>query len=140
SKIFMGIDESEINHQNSVVILVGKLNEPGVTHLFSFEQIFSFPTATMVTQIVDETMKNLNAKQEKFLLYITDATRFMISAGNILKIFTQNISHLLHNVFLIIRTNFSSIDLLISAIKSEIVKIIAEEKHLHLLALNQVSI
>ena len=85
-------------------------------------------TSIVVQQILDDDIKKFNIERKQVRVLISDAAPYMVKAGKNLKPFYNNMmhitctSHLLHNCGLKIRASFKSVDTLIAAVKTSIVK------------------
>jgi len=125
---FLVVDETDINGKKFVNILAGLLTEPSKTYLLDCVPIFSSPNAPLISQLVDETIKNIGVNRNHFLLEISDTASYMILAGKMLKNFYPKLfhllclAHLLHDCVLKIKTNFKEVDELIARVKAATIK------------------
>ena len=127
-KVFLVVDESDIKGQKYVNSLIGTIDNPSVTYLVGCKPIDSSPNAAMICQVIDDILKDLSISRENFVLLLSDAARYMISAGTTLKVMYPNlftvtcIAHLLHNCALRVKSHFQDVDYLIASIKAATVK------------------
>ena len=109
-------------------ILIGTIEVPEITYLIDCKYILTPPNASIICQYVDDAIKDMGIGRNDFLLLLSDAARYMISAGITLKVMIPNlftvtcVAHLLHNCALRIRSQFKDVDNLISSIKAVTVK------------------
>lgn len=126
-KIFIIIDETEIKNNKLINVLAGDLKEPNISYFIETREEIKV-TAQTITHIIDDIIKKLKINRENFLLLLSDAARYMSSAGKTLKVLYPSLQHvtcllhLLHNCALRIKSYFCSVNYLISSIKSSIVK------------------
>ena len=127
-KIFIVTDESDIRGQKFVNTLIGLINEPEKTFLIDCRAIYQNPNAQLIVTIIDDVLKENKIERQNFLLLISDAAKYMVNAGETLKILYPNMfhitcfAHLLHNCAMRVKAHFSDVDNLISSIKSLTVK------------------
>jgi hypothetical protein len=125
---FLVVDESDINGQKYVNVLVGVLKTPDKTFLHSVVHLGGNINNQRVCQIVDDTLRDLSIERNNFLLLITDAARYMMLAGRILKSLYSKlfhvtcVAHLLHNAAMIVRSHFSTVDNLVACVKAATLK------------------
>ncbi|OAF63972.1 hypothetical protein A3Q56_08324, partial [Intoshia linei] len=55
-QVFLVTDESDIAGEKYINILMGTLNEPHTTYLVGLRHISVSPNATMIAQIIDDTI------------------------------------------------------------------------------------
>ena len=126
--IFLVVDESDVSGQKYVNVLVDLVAKPGVTYLVDCLPINSSPNTAMICTVIDDSLKILNVNRENFLLLISDAARYMVSAANTMKMLYPNlhnitcITHMLHNCALKIRSYYPEIDNLIACVKATTIK------------------
>ena len=126
--IFLVVDESDVWSQKYVNVLAGLMEEPNKTHLFACNPLSGNPNSSNICTIVDDCLKEMGITHEMFLLLLSDAAKYMLKAGNILKIMYQRLlhvsctAHLLHNCAVHIRAHFKATDNLISSIKAATIK------------------
>ena len=122
--VFLIVDESDIHGQKYVNVLVGVLKIPDKSFFHSVVPLDGNINNQRVCQIVDDTLRDLAIERSNFLLLITDAARYMMLAGRVLKSLYSKlfhitcVAHLLHNAAMIVRSNFSAVDNLIACLKS----------------------
>lgn len=106
-------------------LIVGKLCEDESTpYLLTCRQLEATNNETIV-RFVNSSLQILYPKgaQDKILLFVSDAARYMVKAGNTLKILFPNMLHVtctahgLHRVAETVRDNFPKVNRLISAVK-----------------------
>ena len=123
-KIFLVIDESDINGQKYINSLIGSIDNPQVTYLVRCMPIRNSPNTSTICQVVDDVLKEHCVERHNFLLLLCDAARYMVSAGNDLKLLYSKlftvicIAHLLHNCALRVKCHFKNVDLLIASVKA----------------------
>ena len=126
--LFLIVDESEINSIKFINVLVGTLKNPFKSWLVECRNITGNPCASIICQVVDDTLKFFNVERNHFSLLISDAARYMISAAKSLKLLYPSflhhtcLAHLLHNGALRIKTHYTKIDKLIATVKMATVK------------------
>lgn len=127
-KIFIIFDETTIGKNSYSHTLIGTVNNASQTYLVECEPLHQSLNAAKVCQMIDSTIKFFEIKRENFCLLLSDAARYMVSAGESLKIFYPDlfhvtcIAHLFHNCCLKIRSNFSNVDKIIATVKSATVR------------------
>ena len=126
--IFMVVDEAEINGKKIAHVLIGTIENPAEAFLIECIIIGSSPNASMVCQIIDDVFKKTSIDRKRFILRLSDAAPYMISAGKTLKnlfprlFHVTCLSHLLHNCALKIKSKFQSADAIIATIKAATIK------------------
>ena len=86
---------------------------------------------------MDDILRQLEIKREKFSLFLTDAARYMSLAGKTLKklypslMHVTCIAHLLHNCAMRVRAHFKNIDEMITTIKAATIKNKDRKKDFH---------
>lgn len=126
--IFMVVDEAEINGKKIAHVLIGTIENPAEAFLIECIIIGSSPNASMVCQIIDDVFKKTSIDRKRFILLLSDAAPYMISAGKTLKnlfprlFHVTCLSHLLHNCALKIKSKFQSADAIIATIKAATIK------------------
>ena len=127
-KVFLVTDESDIRGQKFVNTLIGLIDEPENTYLVDCQPIHESPTAQMMVAQVDDVLKENGVHRNDFLLLISDAARYMVKAGETLKMIYPNcfhitcFAHLLHNCAMRVKAFFPEVDNLIARIKALTVK------------------
>ena len=82
--------------------------------------------SSIILHNVDEILRQLEIKRKNFLLFLTDAARYMSLAGKTLKklypslMHVNCVSHLLHNCAMCVRAHFKNIDEVIATIKEAV--------------------
>ena len=127
-KIFVVYDETSTANRYYANILVGQIEEPSVTYLAQCNVHDKPLNANTVSIEIDEFLKNFEVNRNNFLLLISDAARYMTSAGSILKSLYPNlnrvtcVSHLMHNCAMKVRASFPDVDRVIATVKAATVK------------------
>ena len=127
-QIFLIADESTISGDRYFNILVGSVNNPSKTFLMECIVLQNSVTGEVVCQLIDDAIRYLGTPRGNFLLLLSDAASYMISAGSVLKNMYPNlfhvtcIAHLLHNCAMKVRTNSPAVDELIARIKATVTK------------------
>ena len=86
---------------------------------------------------MDDILRQLEIKREKFSLFLTDAARYMSLAGKTLKklypslMHVTCVAHLLHNCAMRVRAHFKNIDEMITTIKAATIKNKDRKKDFH---------
>ena len=77
-KVFLIVDEAEVNQQKYINVLVGSLNSPNEIFLIECLPLESSSNvnSTIILHTVDDVVRQLGAKQENFILLLTDAARY----------------------------------------------------------------
>ena len=109
-------------------VLAGRMEEPNKTYLIACSPFSRNPKSSNICTIVDDCLKEMGITREMFLLLLSDAAKYMLKAGDTLKIMYQRMlhvtctAHLLHNCAGHIRAHFKATDNLISSIKAVTIK------------------
>ena len=98
------MDEAEVAKQKYISVLVGSLDAPDQTFLVNCHPLDSGRNvnSSIILHTVDDILRQLEIKRENFSLFLTDAARYMSSAGKTLKelhptlIHVTCVAHLLH--------------------------------------------
>ena len=106
-KYFLTVDEAEVAKQKYISVLVGSLDAPNQTFLVNCHPLDSGRNvnSSIILHTVDDILRQLEIKRENFSLFLTDAARYMSSAGKTLKELYRSlmhitcVAHLLHNFF-----------------------------------------
>ena len=117
-KIFLIVDEAEVAKQKYISVLVGSLDAPNQTFLVNCHPLDSGRNvnSSIILLTVDDILRQLEIKRENFSLFLTDAARYMSSAGKTLKelypslMHVTCVAHLLHNCAMRVRAHFKNID------------------------------
>ena len=88
-KIFLIVDEAEVAKQKYISVLVGSLDAPDQTFLANRHPLDSDRNvnSSIIFHTADDILRQLEIKRENFLLFLTDAARYMSLAGETLKEF-----------------------------------------------------
>ena len=138
-KFFLIVDEAEIAKQKYIIVLVGRLDAPNQTFLVDCHPLDSGSNvnSSIILHTVDDILRQLEIKRENFLLFLTDAARYMSLAKKTLKEFYPSLMHvtcvarLLHNYAMRVRAHFKNIDEIIATIKAAPAKNKDRKKDLH---------
>ena len=90
NKIFLIVDEAEVAKQKYISVLVGSLDAPNQTFLVNCHPLDSGRNVNSsiilhTVDDIDDILRQLEIKRENFSLFLTDAARYMSSAGKTLK-------------------------------------------------------
>ena len=86
---------------------------------------------------MDDILRQLEIKRENFTLFLTDAARYMSSAGKTLEELYPSlmhitcVAHLLHNCAMRVRAHLKNIDEVIASIKAATIKNKNRQKDFH---------
>ena len=122
-KIFLVVDESEINETKFFNIMAGLISNPKAIFLLKTVSIKGSVNSAKVIENIIYTLKEKKISTEDVLLIISDSASYMIKAISQLKNVYVNmnhiscIAHLAHNCALKIKTNYKRVDLLIDLTK-----------------------
>ena len=126
--IFLVVDESTLSGTQYLNILVGSLETPHTSYLYDCQPLSCAPNSDSITQAVDDAVRSLATNRNSFCLLLSDAARYMVAAGTILKSLYPNlfhvtcIAHLLHNCAMKVKSHFQDVDQLIAKVKAATVK------------------
>ena len=120
-------------------MLVGSLDAPNQTFLVNCHPLDSGRTVNscIILHTVDGILRQLEIKRKNFSLFLTDAARYMSSAGKTLKelypslMHVTFVAHLLHNCAMRVRAHFKNIDEIIATIKVATIKNKDRRKDFH---------
>ena len=126
NKIFLIVDEAEVAKPKYISVLVGSSDAPNQTFLVNCHPLDGGRNvnSSIILHTVDDILRQLEIKREKFSLFLTDAARYMSSAGKTLKELYPSlkhvtcVAHLLHNCAMRVRAHFKNIDEVIATIKA----------------------
>lgn len=127
-QIFIQYDETDILKSKYSNILVGTLDEPGKSYLVDTIFLDKNIDASTVVRHIDDVVRKFNIERQNFVLLLSDAARYMVSAGNTLKVLFPNLfhvtctAHLWHNCALKIKEFYPDVDNLISKVKAATLK------------------
>ena len=134
------MDEAEVAKQKYISVLVGSLDAPDQTFLVNCHPLDSgryVNSCSIILHSVDDILRQLDIKRENFSLFLTDAARYMSSAGKTLKelypslMHVTRVAHLLHNCAMRVRAHFKNIDQVIATIKAATIKNKDPKKDFH---------
>ena len=127
-RIFLVVDESDVSGQKYVNVLAGPMEEPNKTCLIACSPLSGNPNSSNICTIVDDCLKEMGITREMFLLLLSGAAKYVLKAGDTLKIMYQCLlhvtctAHLLHKCAEHIRAHFKATNNLISSIKATTIK------------------
>ena len=104
------------------------MEEPNKTYLTACSPLSGNLNSSNICTIVDDCLKEMGVTREMLLLLLRDTAKYMLKAGDTLKIMYQCLfhvtctAHLLHNCAEHIRAHFKATDNLISSIKATTIK------------------
>ena len=106
---------------------MGSLDAPNQTFLVDCDPLDSGSNvnSSIILHTVDNILRHLEIICENFVLFLTDAVRYMSLAGKSLKelypslMHVTCVAHLLHNWAMRVRAHFKSIDEIIATIKNK---------------------
>ena len=138
-KFFLIVDEAEIAKQKYISVLVGSVDAPNQTFLVDCPPLDSGRNvnSSIILHTVDDILQQLEIKRENFLLFLTDAARYMSLAGKIVKelypslMHVTCVAHLLHNCAMRVRAHLKNIDEIITTIKAATIKNKDRKKDFH---------
>ena len=138
-KIFLIVDEAEVAKHKYISVLVGSLDAPDQTFLVNCHPLDSGRNvnSSIILHTVNDILRQLEIKPENFSLFLTDAARYMTSAGKTLKELDPSlmhvtcVAHLLHNRAMRVRVHFKNIDEAIATIKATTIKNKDRKKDFH---------
>ena len=125
--VFLIVDEAE----KYISVLAGSLDAPNQTFLVNCHPLDSdrnVNNSPIILHTVDDILRQLEIKRQNFSLFLTDAARYMSSAGKTLKELYPSlmhiicVAHLLHNCDMRVRAHFKNIDEVIATIKAATIK------------------
>ena len=96
-KFFLIVDEAEVAKQKYISVLVGSLDAPNQSETFL---VNCHPlnrgcnvNSSIILHALDDILRQLEIKRENFSLFLTDAARYMSSAGKTLKELYPSLMH-----------------------------------------------
>ena len=135
-------DEAEVAKQKHISVLVGSLDAPNQTFLLNCHPLDSGRNvnSSIILHTMDDILRQLEMKSENFSLFLTDAARYMSSAGKTLKelypsfpsfMHVTCVAHLLHNCAMRVRAHLKNIHEVIATIKAATIKNKDRKKDFH---------
>ena len=109
-------------------VLVRSLEAPHVSYLCDCQPLKCAPNSNIIAQAVDNIVRNFGINKIFFCLLLSDAAKYMITAGIALKsqypkLFHMTcLAHLLHNCAMKIKSHFQDVDQLIAKVKAVTIK------------------
>ena len=137
--IFLIVDEAEVAKQKYISVLMGSLDAPDQTFLVNCHPLDSGSNvnSSIILHTVDDILRQLKIKRENFSLFLTDAARYMSSAGKTSKelylslMHVTCVAHLLQNCAMRVRAHFKNIDEVIATIMAATIKNKDHKKDFH---------
>jgi hypothetical protein len=84
-RIFIIADESEIRSKKYFNILAGDINSPKIIYAIDCLVIENNMNSITVKNLIEDSISRLNIDLKNFILFISDAARYMVSAGDLFK-------------------------------------------------------
>ena len=135
------MDGAEVAKQKYISVLASSLDAPNQTFLVNCHPLDSGRNvnSSIILHTVDDILRQVEIKRENFSLFLTDAARYMSSAGKTLKelypslMHVTCLAHLLHrpNCAMRVRAHFKNIDEAIATIKAATIKNKDRKKGFH---------
>jgi len=122
------VDEATLSDTQYLHIQVGTLEMPHVSYLYDCQPSLCSPNGDSIVQAIDDAIRSLGVNRNSFCLLLSDATRYMVVACNVLKsvypklFHVTCVAHLLHNCAMKAKSHFHDVDQLIASIKAATVK------------------
>ena len=124
------VDICACRQLSSINVLVGSLDAPNQTFLVDCYPLDSSSNviSSIILHMVDNILRLLEIKPKNFSMFLTDADRYMSSAGKTLKklypflMHVNCVAHLLHNCAMHVRAHFKHVDEVIATIKAATIK------------------
>ena len=112
------VDEAEVAKQKFINVLVGSLDAPNQAFLVDCHPLDSDSNVNSSINLhtVDDVLRQFEIERENFLLFLTDAARYLSLAEKTLKelhpslMHVNCVAHLLHNCAMRVRVHFKNID------------------------------
>ena len=126
-KVFLVVDESEIDKKKYLKVLVGDINVPEKTYLLDCSVVERVNQNVMCAKI-DDCLRNLDIPRENFVLLLSDAASYMTACTAALKVLYPYLfhvtctAHMLHNCAEKVRSYFTEVDNLVARVKAATVK------------------
>ena len=126
--VFIIVDECSIEERKYVNILMGSLIKPNHSFLTTVKCLESNVNSNVISQIVDDSVKEMNIERGNLCLLLSDAAAYMKLSGNILKSLYPNLihitclAHLIHNCSLKVKQSYPRVDAIIATTKTATVK------------------
>ena len=79
------MEEAEVSKQKYINVLVGSLDAPNQTFLVDCHPLSSGSNSSIILHTVNNILRQLEIKHENFLLFLSDAARYMSLAGKAFK-------------------------------------------------------
>ena len=92
---FLIVDEAQVAKQKYIHVLVGSLNAPNQTFLVDCHPLDSGSNinSSIILHTVYDILRQLETKRKIFLLFLTDAARYMSLAGKTVKELYPSLMH-----------------------------------------------
>lgn len=134
--VFIVVDETSNDRKYFTGILVGLISNPQKTYAICLDTSNTPPNSKYIVCLIQKTLSDFDILDEKLLVLLSDAARYMIRAGDELKNQYTNmfhftcIAHLFHNISSKISSYFTKVNTLISTIKTALIKSKKDSFHL----------
>ena len=122
-RVFLVVDESEIEQKKYLNILVGDTAAPETTYVADCSIVETVNQQIVATKI-DDVLRKLDVEWNNFVLLLSDAARYMTACTTTLKLLYPRLfhvtcmAHLLHNCAEKVRGQFADVDNLIARVKA----------------------
>ena len=123
------MDEAKVDKQKYINILVGSLDTPNETFVIEYLSLESSSNVNncIISHTVDDVLRQLGTKREKFVLLLTDTARYVFGWQTWKELYptlmhATCIAHLLHNCAKRVRAFFKNIDDVVASIKAATIK------------------
>ena len=89
---------------------------PHISYLYDCQLLPCLPNSNNIIQAIDNAVRSLRTHQNSFCLLLSDAARYMMAAGTVLKALYPKlcqvtcVAHLLHNCAIKVRSHFHDVD------------------------------
>ena len=125
----MVVDESTVSSTQFLNILVGTLDMPhSISYLYDCKPLPCLQNSNDIVQAIDNAVISLGTNRNFSCLLLSDAARYTMAAGTILKSLYPKlfhvicVAHLLHYCAMKVKFYFHDVDQLTAKIKAAIVK------------------
>jgi len=132
--IFVIVDETRKDNIRYANVLMGTLEVPEKAYMVDCVEIIVSLNAIYICNLVKDCLLKMEIEELNFSLLISDAARYMISAGKMLKSEYSNlfhvtcVAHLYHNAAMKIMSHFIELNDFISAMQASICKSLTRQQ------------
>lgn len=126
--IFVIVDETRKDNVRYANVLMGILEVPDVVYMVECKEIVEALNGSYICNLVNSCLLKMEIELFHFYLLISDAARYMTSAGKMLKSIYNNlfhitcVAHLYHNAAMKIMSNFIELNDFISGMQTVLCK------------------